>query len=83
MRGLIEKIVRPKKKADGLQIDLYGDLTKILSIAREKSLPGLESLGGSRQVIICQKPSNIVLVDGAGCGHYLALTTAIDIAAEP
>ncbi len=37
VRTLIEKIVlSPKKDADGLKIDLYGDLVGILSIAQEK-----------------------------------------------
>ena len=67
LRGLIEKIVlTPRLEREELQIDLYGDLAGILSMAAEKT--GHQKRERLRNAVNdnIPEPSKIVLVAGAG-----------------
>ena len=67
LRGLIEKIVlTPRLEREELQIDLYGDLAGILSMAAEKT--GHQKRERPRKAVNdnAPEPSKMVLVAGAG-----------------
>lgn len=93
VRALIDKIVltpRPHSDqpgSDSLQIDLYGDLAGILSIATQENQTSVlsgripKAVNDNRSFNPLAEISKIELVAGAGCQRHLALFTALDITA--